>query len=360
MKRNIQIYDRIKYDRKSVRKYGKAALISLAVIAITFILILVLGVFVFGLDGVSRLAPIIMLMDCVLIYCLFVGVLYLDGKIYLWDLKKKGFVVPENKEDYDCKLSMLPREESEVPKRAIHIRTLVLSLIAGLITISATICGFTVAKRPFPLLCLIAFIVTVIMFLQSLNRFYKNDIDVEIVDSRRVRQRIIPATITVLIVFFGLCCGALMTKSFPTFNYLYHDQIMRYLKADDPESWRFHMDSLPSYAEDIEFMSWGKVIGLSFHVPQENIKDIQAYFEGFGEPYVIHTIEEGQDEFTELCTEVKKGVTNFDSKDYENCIVYEFTEWGVVEQGQTRYNISWYAIIDTESGEVGYGNYPKD
>ena len=75
---------------------------------------------------------------------------------------------------------------------------------------------------------------------------------------------------------------------------------------------------------------------------------------------MIHTIEEGQDEFTELCTEVKKGVTNFDSKDYENCIVYEFTEWGVVEQGQTRYNISWYAIIDTESGEVGYGNYPKD
>ena len=116
------------------------------------------------------------------------------------------------------------------------------------------------------------------------------------------------------------------------------------------------MDRLPSYAEDVDFISWGNACGVSFYVPQENIKDIQAYYENLGEPYIIHIIEEG-DEFVRLCGEIKQSTTYFESEDYANCMVYEFPNWYVDQWG---HKFSWYVIMDTNSGEVGYGSCPTD
>lgn len=357
MKKDRVVSDRINFAQKDVRRYKKGVLIS-GIVVLTFSLLLILCFVIFSFEVSPVVLLVMQIVSLAAILFMIFLTLYVDGKIYLRDLKKKGFAVPWDKKEYEYKLSMLPGagEAKEVPKRAVQVRMLVLAVITGAVTVSAAIYSFTEAKRPYPGCMLIALIVTVIMFLQAFNRFYKNDIDIEIVDSRRVRQRIVPAVVTVGIIFFVLLIWGGMLNSLPTFNYLYHDQIIRYYKEDDAESWRFHMDSLPPYAEKIEFMSWGKTCSLSFHVPRENIKDMQAYFESFDEPYVIHTIEEGEEDFTKLCEEVKHKVTNFDSQEYGNCIVYEYTEFCTCGYCSG----SWYAIIDTESGEVGYGNYTAD
>lgn len=355
MKKNIQVQDKLRYAKKDIRNYRNLSLIFLAVTGV-FVLLL----FLCNIDIINSFeieAFMLAGVFCAMVGCVGTFLMYLDGKIYLCDLKKKGFTIPETKEECGRSLSMIPYEEKERKEGKLHIRTFILAVITGLITVVAAVYTFTETKRPYPLFITIMVILTVIMFLQSFNRLYKNDIDIDIVDSRRIRKRIIPATVTVTIWMMVLGYFALIISGLPTFNYLYYDQIIRYYKNEDAEGYRYYMDSLPSYAGKIEFISWGKACGVSFYVPQENVKDIRAYFEGIDEPCVIHTIEEGQDEFAGLCEQVKDLVTNFDSKDYQNCVVYEFTELHVMENGNT---FSWYAIIDTKSGEVGYGNFPTD
>ncbi len=355
MKKTFQVQDKVKYAKKDVKKYAKLSLISLGAMLVFIVLLVLCNKDI--INSFEMEACMLAGVFCSATACVGLFLMFLDGKIYFWDLQRKGFTVPETKKECESRLSMLSYEEKERKEGKLHVRTFVLAILTGLITVVAAIYTFTETKRPFPLIIIIMVILTVMMFLQSFNRFYKNDIDIDITDSRRIRKRIVPATVSVAIWMMVLGYFALIISGLPTFNYLYYDQIMRYYKNEDAESYRYYMDSLPSYARKIEFISWGKACGVSFYVPKENIKDIQAYFEGIDEPCVIHTIEEGQDEFTNLCEQVKHLVTNFDSKDYQNCVVYEFTELHVMESGHT---FSWYAIIDTNTGEVGYGNYPTD
>lgn len=353
MKRIIEVRDTLRYAHNDIKRYGILSLISLIAMAI-FIVILVVG----DLTNNSLLMALgILGMPCFVILCLGSFLLYLDVKIYISDLDKKGFLVPENRQDCDYRLSMLYREEIEIQEGAINKRNLVLAIVAGVITLIVIVYNFTLAKRPHPLAIILMLIITAIMFLQSFNRFYKNDIDIDVEDSRKIRQRIVPAAVGVGIWFFVIWMGVQFFNIFPVGNEHYYAQIVRYHKREDAENYRYYMDRLPSYAEDVRFISWGRSCGVSFYVPQENVKDMQAYFESIEEPYVIHTIEEGQTEFTKLCSEVKAYTTYFRSEDYENCMVYEFTEWYVYENGNTE---SWYAIIDTNSGEVGYGYCPTD
>lgn len=353
MKKVIEVRDKLKYAQEDVRRYGKLSLISLIVIAV-FILLLVVGDL---MNNTVWIALVILGMPCSVILCLGAFLLYLDAKIYISDLDKKGYLIPESRRDYDYRLSNLYREEIEIQEDTINKRNLVLAIVAGVITLIVIIYNFTLAKRPHPLALIIMLIITAIMFLQSFNRFYKNDIDIDVEDCRKIRQRIVPAAVGVGIWFFVIWAGVQFFNIFPVGNEHYYAQIVRYHKREAAESYRYYMDRLPSYAEDVCFISWGHACGVSFYVPQENVKDMQAYYENIGEPYIIHTIEEGEEEFVRLCGQIKQSTTYFRSEDYENCIVYEFTEWYVYENGDTE---SWYAIIDTNSGEVGYGYCPTD
>lgn len=355
MKKTIKVWDTLKFAQKGVRLYGIAA-------AVLFIITLIItSIFVLcdlNIIHSSTLMGLSMLgMFWSAIFCLGAFLFFLDGKIYLWDLKRKGFAIPQSKKECNFRLSMLMYEETDIKEGKIHKRTLVLAIVSFVITIIAAIHSFTLAKWPHPVAIIVMLIVSVVVLLQAFNRLFKNDIDIDIEDSRWVRQRIVPAAVGVGIWFFVVFMGVQMINVFPMGNEHYYEQIVRYNKKEDAESYRYYMDSLPSYAQDVRFISWGKACGISFYVPQENVKDMQAYFESIEEPCVIHTIEEGEEEFTQLCGKVKDSTTYFRSEDFENCVVYEYTEW---YEDQWGHKSSWYAIIDTNSGEVGYGYCPTD
>ena len=355
MKRIIEVRDRLKFSKRDAEIFGWATII-LAVIAVVAVVLTILCYTDVITDSAGM--GIIMLGLPVAVFT-FLGALalYLDAKIYLADLDKKGYIVPETKQDCDYRLSELLRDEQEPPMGKIYKRHLVLAIVMGGITLFTAIYMFTFAKRPYPFILLIMIIMVGATLLQAFNRLFKNDIDINVLDSRWVRQRIIVAIMTVLITYIALFYIGAMSSILPTGNRHYYAQIVHYLKRENPEDYRFYMDRLPSYAEDVDFISWGKACGVSFFVPQENIKDIQAYYEGMGEPYIIHTIEEGEEEFISLCRDIKESTRYFKSEDYANCMVYEFTEW---DEDQWGHKFSWYAIMDTNSGEVGYGYCPTD
>ena len=354
MKRIIEVRDRLKFSKRDAEIFGWATII-LAVIAVVAVVLTILCYTDVITDSAGM--GIIMLGLPVAVFTFLCALaLYLDAKIYLADLDKKGYIVPETRKDCDYRLSMLLRDEQEPPAGKIYKRHLVLAIVMGGITLFTAIYMFTLAKRPYPFFLLIMIIMVGCTLLQAFNRLFKNDIDIDVFDSRWVRQRIISAIMTVVIVYCVLLYAGVLSSFLPVGNEHYYAQIVRYHKRENPEDYRFYMDRLPSYAEAVDFISWGNACGVSFYVPQENIKDIPAYYENLGEPYIIHTIEEG-DEFVRLCGEIKQSTTYFESEDYANCMVYEFPNWYVDQWGHTA---SWYAIVDTNSGEVGYGSCPTD
>lgn len=361
MKRPIKVWDTMKYARKDVKINGVAAIIMF-VVAVVFVGLTVLCELTIIKDSIW-VGVVVLGLPCSIILFFSVILIYLDSKIYIADLDKKGFAVPVSKKDCDYKLSLLIREEQDIQEDTkiqeskIHKRHLVLAIIAGVITVLTAIHSFTLARRPHPLAIFIMLVVTGLMFWQSFNRFFKNDIDIDIEDSRWIRPRIVPAVVGVGICFFIVWAGTQMVNAFPVGNEHYYAQIMRYYKREYGDGYRFYLDRLPSYAKDVRFISWGRACGVSFYVPQENLKDIQAYYEGLGEAYVIHTMEDDGEDFIYLCNRVKEETTYFRSEDYENCMVYEFTEYYIDQWGNSS---SWYLIMDTNSGEVGYGYCPTD
>lgn len=361
MKRVIKVWDKLKYDQKDVKIFGKATIVLSVALAV-FIVLSVLCDSEVLTDSIWVAVSFMGVLCSVLLFFIAL-ILFLDAKIYISDLTKKGFVVPETKKECECRLSMLKREEGNsreeenIQESKIYKRHLILAIVAGVITLLATVHSFAFAKKPHLLAIMVMLIITGVLFWQSFNRFFKNEIDIDIEDSRRIRPGIIRAVVGVLIWSFIVGMGIELSNSLPCWNEHYYAQIIRYYKKENTQEYRYYMDRLPSYAEDINFISWGRACGVSFYVPQENIKDIQAYYEGIGEPYVVHTMEEDGDEFVCLCELVKEETTYFKSDDYQNCVVYEFTEYLMTNKGDY---ISWYAIIDTHSGEVGYGYCSTD
>ncbi len=355
MKRIIGVWDTLKYAKRDVSLYRILSIISLVVTIVFIVFFILFNAEVIRNDSVA--VWVMLGTPCSIIFFLGVLGLYLDAKTYISDLDKKGYIVPETRKDCDYRLSMLLRDEQEPPVGKIYKRHMILGIVAGVITLIVTVYNFTWAKRPHPLAIILMLIVTGVIFWQSFNRFFKNDIDIDVEDSRMIRQRIVPSVVGVAVLFFVIWMGTMLFSVFPVGNELYYAQIVRYHKRENPEDYRFYMDRLPSYAEDVDFISWGNACGVSFYVPQENVKDIQAYYENIGEQYIIHTIEEGEEEFIRLCEEIKQSTTYFESEDFENCMVYEFPNWYVDQWGHTG---SWYAIMDTNSGEVGYGSCPTD
>lgn len=351
----IEAWDTLRYAKRDVKLYGILSIISLIISAVLILLSILFNAEVIRNDSVA--VWVMLGMPCSVIFFLGALGLYLDAKIYISDLDKKGYIVPETRKDCDYRLSMLLRDEQEPLAGKIYKRHMILAIVASVITLIVIVYNFTLAKRPHPLAIILMLIVIGVIFWQSFNRFFKNDIDIDVEDSRMIRQRIVPATVGVVVLFFVIWMGTTLISVFPVGNEHYYAQIVRYHKRENPEGYRFYMDRLPSYAEDVDFISWGNACGVSFYVPQENIKDIQAYYEGIGEPYIIHTIEEGEEEFARLCEEIKQSTTYFKSEDYANCMVYEFPEWDADQWG---HKFSWYVIMDTNSGEVGYGNCPTD
>lgn len=367
MKRTIIVRDELKYAKKDIRLCRKFT-VALAVISAIFIVIQTLCCFevitASVVIGISALG----MLSCGLFFWISFY-LYLDGKIYLKDLEKKGYIIPECRSDYIIKLSLLEKkecdvqddsdtsEETVVEEGKINKRHFALAIVVGVITILTTMHSFTFAKRPHPLAIVVMFITTGILFWQSCNRFFKNDIDIEIVDSRWIRPRIMKSVMGVVICFFVLFIGAQVVNNLPTFNKHYYAQIVRHYKEESLEGYYFYLDRLPANAEEVRFISWGKACCVSFYVSQEELKDIQAHYEGLGESYVIHTMEEGEESFVPLCNEIKERTIYFRSEDYENCMVYEFNDFYHDQAGNP---FSEYIIMDTKSGEVGYGYCPSD
>lgn len=357
MKKPIKVRDKIKYDRKDVRLYGKLALISFLLMVFFIVFAIVYDLFVERNYNATVITILLLGTPCSVIVCLCTALLYLDGKIYISDLKQNGFVVPESKRFCDYKLSALIREEQSPQEGTIHKRHLVLAIVTGVITIVTAVYTMTLSKVPHPVVVVIMLLITGLLFWQSFNRFFKNDIDIDAEDSRWIRPRVVPAMVGVGMGLFVLWMGVQLIHFLPISNVHYYAQIVRYHKREDAQEYRYYMDRLPSYAEDIRFVSWGNACGVSFYVPQENVKDIQAYYEGIGDPYIIHTIQDGEEEFTKLCNRIKDYTTYFRSEDYANCMVYEFPGWYVDQWGNTT---SWHVIMDTNRGEIGYGYCPTD
>lgn len=96
--------DTIKYDLKTLR------LLLISALIFTGMFIACLFDFIFENSGSTFAMIFFLICGVSFIPAIIFWLYYIDGKVYIHELKRAGYEVPENRKDYDKKISNMPKE----------------------------------------------------------------------------------------------------------------------------------------------------------------------------------------------------------------------------------------------------------